>query len=131
MQKDLVLRTFRTIALVFLIVGAFLSVKIVLYTGRKNTSFILPILFMLWVLSPFLLLFIANLFSKYWKEISTKMLYSLMILLSIGSVFCYSGGLQLPSNSKPAFIFLIVPFISWCLIGIGSLLMRKFERSKI
>jgi hypothetical protein len=40
-----------------------------------------------------------------------------MILLSIGSVVGYSGVLS-PAGMKPAFIFLVIPLISWVLIMI-------------
>jgi len=69
------------------------------------------------VLSPFVALLIAYLKVKRWAVACRFTIYSLIVLLAIGSVIGYSGILS-PPGTKNAFVFLIIPFISWLIIAI-------------
>jgi len=116
----------RTIALTILLAGAMGSLGLMLNAGRHTPLFLL-ILFVGWVLSPFLALLAANGVSKRWPVNTHVMLYWLMLLLSPGSVVSYSGTFSYP-GTKPAFIFLVVPFISWLLIVLVILIARRVSR---
>lgn len=124
----------RVTAMGVALVAAIASFILVLHAGRHNRSFLLPLLFVFWTLSPLVALFIAARLSRSWSMLRCTTLYSLMLLISLGSLFAYSGLLTSP-GSKPAFIFLITPLVSWLLIVTGlpiaaSVSRRKLKRSQ-
>ena len=104
-------------ALTILLAGAVLSLALLLYTGRHNDSTLLLALFTGWVLSPFLGLLAASVISIRWPALTRATLYSLMPVLGLGSLLIYKG-LFSPPGTKPAFVFLVVPGISWLVIFI-------------
>ncbi len=108
----------RTLALVVMLVGAALSLGLVLYTGRHNHSILLLAIFVVWVLSPFAGLLVASLVSKNWLVPVRVTIYISMIVLTLGSVVSY-GSTWIKSPEKPAFVFLIIPLISLLLIAIA------------
>jgi hypothetical protein len=58
------------------------------------------------------------------------MLYTGLVI-SIGSLISY-GGILIPAGTKPAFIFLVVPLISWLLIAMITLpAISRSGKSKV
>jgi hypothetical protein len=108
-------------ALAVLLVGALISLGLVTHAGRNNHSVLLPVLFVVWVLSPFAALFLACLVSGSWKLINRLILYILTFILTVCSLTGYSG-IFTPHGAKPAFIYLAVPLVSWLLMAIIFLL---------
>ena len=108
----------RAAALIAVLVGAVGSVGLMLYVGRRNDSRILLVLFVLWVLSPFMVLVLANVVSKRWSVLTRATLYSAMLVLTLGSLAIYGDVALGPPRPKPAFVFLVVPLASWLLIAI-------------
>ncbi len=117
----------RSLALIATLVGAIGSLGLTLYTGRRNDSVFLILLFAIWVLSPFVALTTAGMLSKRWSVIRRLILYSLMIFISLGSLASYSGILS-PPGAKPAGVFLIVPLISLLLMAIVLLIAALLSR---
>jgi hypothetical protein len=117
----------RTVALTIVVVGAVGSLYFMFDAGRNQKSILLITLFTAWVLSPFVGLFLANKISNRWTVSARASLYWLMIILTIGSLIAYSGAL-IPPNTKAAFIFLVVPLLSWVLIVTVFLIARKISR---
>ena len=115
MKKNLPLHSLRLTAMIVMICGAVGSVGMTFYTGRNNASAILTFLFITWVLSPFIGLFITSSVTRRRTVDIYKAIYWLMITIPVISLICYSGVLNINSK-KPAFTFLIVPLISWILI---------------
>jgi peptidoglycan/LPS O-acetylase OafA/YrhL len=105
------------LALVMVVAGGWGSLVFMLHEGRHNNSVPLLLLFTAWVLSPFVLLLVANVVSKRWSVTSRLILYSLMFALTVGCLICYSGTVSSPW-SKPAAAFLVVPLFSLLLIAI-------------
>jgi hypothetical protein len=124
MEKNLNLKFLRTVALVVLFTGVVGSFCLVLYNGRNNKSILLIALFVAWVLSPFIGLLIADKISKGWTDITRKTLYIIMIVLTLVSLLSYSGILS-PAGTKTAFVFLVIPLISWVVISILILITRS------
>jgi hypothetical protein len=60
------------------------------YVGRHNPSPILKLLFVLWVVSPFVTLVFASGFGKHWPAMTRTALYSLTFALTLGSLGIYS-----------------------------------------
>jgi hypothetical protein len=117
----------RRIALLVLLASAAGSLYFVIHAGRNNNSFILRILFVIWVLSPFVAFVFIDAISKQWSWISRRYLYWLMLIVSIGSFPIYSG-VWGTIATKPAFIFLIIPLISWLLIVIIIPIVKRLSQ---
>ncbi len=113
------------IAILLVIVAAIYSLVMTMQTGRNNKSILLISLFVVWVLSPFAGLIIADSKSK----IRSVSLHIFMIIISLGSLIGY-GGILTPSGTKPAFIFIFIPFISWIFIGAFILIFRSKQNNE-
>jgi hypothetical protein len=118
----------RTISVLLVLLGAALSAILTIIKGHKNTSIILPALFLIWVLSPFIMLLIANANYNRYAGNGRVLQYLLMFFIPIFSVIAYSGIVS-PVGAKPAAVFLFVPFISWLLI-IAFLIIRSKTTGK-
>lgn len=105
----------KAMALLAVVVGAVGSLGWMFYAGRRNPSLFLMALFTGWVLSPFVALWVATVYSKRWSSLTRVALYSLMLLIPMGSLIVYSGALS-PPGTKPAFVFLVIPLLSWLLM---------------
>ncbi|MEO6538104.1 MAG: hypothetical protein ABIO01_05870 [Ferruginibacter sp.] len=118
-------------ALIILVIGAMSSVGFMVQAGRYQKSLLLIALFTGWVLSPFIALVITTIISKSWSIFYRRILYGMIIIITLGSLVMYSGTLNF-TGQKPAFKFLIVPFISWLLIAIflAPILIKRRGRSR-
>ena len=110
----------RAVARIAAVVGACGSVGLV-FVGRRNVSLVLLLIFAIWVLAPILALLLADLV---WKR-GGAALYLLMLLVALGSLAVYGTIAFGPPRAKPAAFFLMLPFVWWVLIGIGSVLSRR------
>ena len=119
----------RSIALIALLFGSVGSLYFVINAGRNNSSILLPALFVIWVLSPFIGFLITNSISKRWSFHARRTIYWLMLIITVGSLIGYSGAFNTP-QTKNAFIFLIVPLLSWLLLIITILTTRRLSRKK-
>jgi hypothetical protein len=117
MKKLFTLKALRLLSIEVLWIGGCISIAIMYKAGQNNDSLVLKLLFLVWVASPFIALSTAYYLSKAWSVLSIKALCILMLFITIVSLAGYSG-ILIPSGSKPAFIFLIVPLISWMVIAI-------------
>jgi hypothetical protein len=113
------LTSLRTVALVALATGAVGSVGSLLYASRHNESRILILLFTIWVLSPFMILVLANMVSKRWSVLIRSTLYWVMLLLAFGSLGIYGYRILRPPKSTAAFVFIVVPPLSLLLAVIA------------
>jgi hypothetical protein len=95
--------------------------------GRHNNSTVLIALFTFWVSSPF----VANgwlWFTIVRSSVLARVPYfSSMLAVSFGSLVTYGFVALGARMAKPAFPFLIIPMISWVLVGfaIATLPSRK------
>ncbi len=117
--------TLRATALIATLVGAAGSCGFMLYTGRRNQSRVLLLLFAVWVLAPFVGLLWAFAVSKRRSVNTRAMLYGLMLILSSASLAIYGYVALGPPRAQPAFAFLVVPPASWLLIAIVGLLSAR------
>ena len=124
MKTNLTINSLRTLSLLIALVAAIGSLYFMLNVGHNNKSIILIGMFAGWVLSPFAGMFFSNKISNRWANPERVLIYWLIIAISIASVVAYSG-VFIPPETKPAFIFLIFPLISWMLIISTILIARK------
>lgn len=114
------IRLYHRVAVLSVMAGAGVSVGFTVFTGRYNSSVLLIVLFVGWVLSPYIALLLFNAVATRWSVLKRLALHSLMILITLGSLVLYCGLWQVP-GAKPAFVFLIVPLLSWFLMGTAVL----------
>jgi hypothetical protein len=108
----------RAVALIGVVAGAGGSVGLMLSVGHRNDSVLLLVLFAIWVLSPFTALLLTTLVAKRWSVLTRATLYSVMLVLTVGSLAIYADAVLRPPRSAPAFVFLVVPLGSWLLMMI-------------
>jgi predicted dienelactone hydrolase len=107
---------FRNVVLVAAVVGAVGSADFVLRAGERNNSRFLLLLFIIWVLSPFVGLGLAVLVSKRFSVFTRATLCGVTLIASVGSLAIYANVVSMPPGSQLAFPFLAVPFGSWVLV---------------
>ena len=108
----------RRAALIATLAGAAGSFGLMLAVGHRQRSPILIVLFTVWDLSPFAALVYAGVVSRSWSVLTRSVLYGVMLLVTLGSVGIYGYVALGPPRPQPAFLFLVVPLVSWLLIGI-------------
>ena len=108
----------RRAALIALYGGAIVSEGLMLYAGRRNTHLLITILFIGWVLGPYLALVLADCFSKTWTIPARAAVYWLMIVVTLGSLAIYINDVLDPPKAKGAFVYVAVPIASGILIVI-------------
>ena len=122
---------FRAAAPLVVLAGAGGSLGFLLGAARRTPRLLL-VLFVFWVLSPFMALAWAYLASKRWPAVTRATLYTLMLVLTLGSLVIYAAVTQGFSRVKPAAVFLLVPLASWLLaatvVPIAALVSRRQSR---
>ncbi|HYU30422.1 MAG TPA: hypothetical protein VEK83_15435 [Gemmatimonadales bacterium] len=108
-------------------IAALASVVLILYGGRRNSSGVLLILFVIWVLSPFVGLALANKMSVRWPAGAQTGLHVVMLIVAGASLAVYVNAVLISPPAKLAAPFLIVPLVSWLIILIVVLIaaMKK------
>jgi len=102
----------RIVAFFALVVGAIGSLVFMFRAGQNTPRFLL-ILFILWVLSPFVVILWTTMVSKRWSILTRITLYCVAILIALGSLAIYSGWINVrPAGSANAFLFVAVPPVS-------------------
>jgi hypothetical protein len=110
-------RFLRVAALGAIPIGAIGSLGFTLYVGHRNSSRILLAFFTVWVLSPFVGLAVAHVFSKRWADYVRSILYGVTLVLALASLAIYGDVAFGMPRAKPAFMFLAVPVASWLIVA--------------
>jgi hypothetical protein len=116
-------------ALIAVLAGAVGSVGLMLRAGHRNPSRLLLGLFALWVLSPFGALVVAHKLSSRWSVLTRTTLYSLMLLITLGTLAIYGYVALGPPRAQTAFVFIVVPPASWLLTAIVILVTALMSGS--
>ena len=124
-----------TVARVALLIGAAGSVGFTLRAGQRNPSRLLIALFVVWVLSPFIAMLFGNFIFKDWAVLTRATLYSAALILSLVSLAIYGQVALGPPRAKTAFVFVVVPPISWLLmalaVSVAALIRRRQSRARV
>jgi hypothetical protein len=108
----------RVVALIAVAAGAVGSLGLMLRAGR-STPRLLLVVFVIWVLSPFVALAWANRVSKRWSVLTRATLYCVTLVITLGSLAIYGELVVVkPPGSANAFLFVVVPPASWVLMTI-------------
>jgi hypothetical protein len=122
----------RAVALIAVIAGAGGSVVLMLHAGQRTPRLLL-VLFIIWVLSPFIALLWANMVSKRWSVVTQVTLYCVTLILTLGSLAIYDELVVIrPPGSANAFLFVVVPPASWVfmagVVPMATLISRRLSR---
>jgi hypothetical protein len=118
----------RVAARIAVAAGAVGSVGLMLHAGRHNSSRLLLGIFTLWVLSPFAALVLADFFSRRWPLVARTALYSLTLVVVLGSLASYGYIAVGPPRAKVAPVFVVVPPASWLFVATGATISRRLSR---
>jgi len=119
--------TARRFAMLACVVGAGASLVFMYEVGHRNPSFVLMLLFAIWVLSPYVAFLVGAWKSAGWAPPLRAALYGAMLAVSFLSVVVYGMVALGPPRRQPAFAFLIVPLISW-FVAAGAVAIASFLR---
>ena len=111
------LRRLRAAALMAVVVGAAGSLGLFLRAGQRTPRLLL-VLMAIWVFSPFVVLVWANVVSKRWSVLTRATLYSVMLVVALGSLAIYGNDALRPRKAQAAFVYVAVPPASWLLMAI-------------
>jgi hypothetical protein len=120
----------RGVSVVAVVTGAVGSIAFMLRVGHRAPRFLL-VFFAIWITSPFIALMWANMVSKRWSILTQATLYSLTLVIALGTLAFYGDVVLRPPKSTPAFMFLVVPLGSWLLmtiiVPIAALISRRLS----
>lgn len=111
----------RRAARVAAVLGAAGSVGCMLRVGYRNGSTVPPlllVLFLFWVLSPFVALVLADVATKSRPLLAPGALRRVTLAVALGSLAVYAYAAWSPPRPQPAAMFLVVPFASWLFLAI-------------
>ncbi len=117
MNEVLTSHGFRVFTRLFVLGGIVASLSLMFHTGRTNESILLMSLFTAWVVSPFMTLLAASMVSANWPGKVQIILNLFMLAITAVAVLAYTGRVN-PPGTRPAFMFLAIPLISWLAIMI-------------
>lgn len=127
--------TLRKVSLISIAVASTGAFGLTMYVGRNNPSLALMMMFMMWVLSPFVAALIVDTKWEQWTGVRRESLYALMILISVVSLVVFSFVAFGPPMAKPAAPFLLVPAAEWILVAAvvlkGVLKKRKSNKGSL
>ena len=123
-----VLDRLRAAARIAVVIGAAGSLALMFRAGRRQESIVLIALFAIWVLAPFVGLALADLRSKRWSVLTRATLYSVTLVLALGSLGIYGAHALWPPRAQAAFIFIVVPPATWLLSAISVALAGMRSR---
>jgi hypothetical protein len=123
-----ILGPLRRAALIAVPIGAVSSIGFLFHASHRTPRLLL-LLFVLWVLSPFVTGVLADLVSKRWSILTRATLYVVMLVVVLGSLATYLDDAWRPRKAQAAVVFVAVPLASLLLIGIAvsaaALVSRK------
>ena len=112
-----------------LIVAAAASVLLMLRAGRHNPSILLMLMFVVWVSAPFAALGLAGRFARGWSEQSWVLFRRAAVVVAVGSTLIYGYDAVKPLSSKAAFIYLVVPVVSWIVLALVAAITTGKSRA--
>ena len=121
---------FRSAAAALVVIAGIMSLALQLYQARTNEHYYMTVLFALWVSSPFVAMIWLWKYSDKWITQSRLVAFLDMILISMLSMAVYINNLLNPRMAQPAFVFVVVPAISWIFIGVMVLVAVYLTRKR-
>jgi len=89
------------------------------FHASRHPPLLIVLLFLIWVLSPFAMLVLADAVSRRWSVLTRATLYIVMLVVALGSLAIYGDDALGHRTTKAAFVYVIVPPVSWLLTAIA------------
>ena len=126
------MRLLRTTALIAVLVGATGTV-VLFFRASEHTPPLLVVLFMIWLLSPFVILGWANVISKRWSVLTQAALYCVTLVIALASLAIYGNVIVITRHGAPkAAPFVVVAPASFLLTAIVvSIAARVSSRQRL
>jgi hypothetical protein len=117
------------LALLIVFAGTAISGVLVLTAGRRNHSIFLRVIFLVWVLLPFISMVVVFLISGQWVLSSQRRACWLVLVLSVCSLFAY---IDLPgiAGTRPALVFLVTPAVTDIILILTAISLSKNKFSR-
>ena len=116
-------------------VGAAGSLALMLYAGRSNRHMLITVLFIVWVLAPFVVLAWAAKMADGWSSATRATLQAATLIITAGSLAIYGYRAAFPPRTTGAFLFVIVPPVSVLLLlvalAIAAFMSRDSSRKEL
>lgn len=119
----------RPVGLIAALAGAVGSMGFMLHASQHPPR-ILLVLFVIWVLAPFVALVLAAVVSNRWLVQMRGTLYRLMLVVSLGSLAIYGENALRPLTAKAAPVFVAVPAASWLIIAVAIGIAAPMSRRR-
>jgi hypothetical protein len=121
----------RFTALIALVIGAAGSLGLWIHAARHPPPLII-VLFVVWVLSPFVVLGIGHVVAKRWAPSTQTALYWVTLLVTVASIAIYADDAVAHRTAHPAFVYVAVPPASWLAsaiaFGVGAWMARRKQK---
>lgn len=121
----------RSTALIALVIGAVGSIGLWIHAA-KHPPPLLIVLFVIWVLSPFVVLGIGHVVSKRWASGTQAALYWVTLLVSLASIVIYADDAVSHRTAHPAAVYVVVPPASWVAsavaVGLGAWIAKRKQK---
>ena len=115
-------------ALAAVVIGAVGSVGL-LRRAQQHPPALLVVLFVIWVVAPFGLLGVANLFSNRWTSALRTTLYVVTLCVTVASLVIYLDDNFAHRTAHPAAVWVAVPpasiIVTAIALGIGAMRGKK------
>jgi hypothetical protein len=130
-EKGGALTGLRFTALIALVIGAAGSLGLWIHAARHPPPLII-VLFVVWVLSPFVVLGIGHVVAKRWAPSTQTALYWVTLLVTVASIAIYADNAVAHRTAHPAFVYVAIPPASWLAsavaLGVGAWIARKKQK---
>jgi hypothetical protein len=125
------LKGLRVTALIALVVGAVGSIGLWI-NAAKHPPPLLIVLFVVWVLSPFVVLGIGHVAAKRWASSTQMALYWVTLLVTLASIAIYADDAVTHRTAHRAAVYVVVPPASWAAtavaIGLGAWIAKRKQK---
>ena len=119
----------RVVALIAVLLGAVGSMGL-FFHAIKHPPLVILVLFVVWILAPYVVFLWATVISKRWTALTRTTLYSVMIVVTIGSLAVYVRDAIKPRKSQPAAVYVLVPPASGLLAVIAVSIAALRSRTR-
>jgi hypothetical protein len=119
----------RRAGLIALWIGAAGSIYFFFHAGRHPPPIVI-VGFVVWILSPFVALGLADRISRRWSRLTQTTLYVLMMAVTIGTLTVYADDAIAHRTAHPAAVYVMVAPASWLLIAIALSIAAIISRKR-
>jgi hypothetical protein len=119
----------RSAGLSAVLVGAVGSLGLFFYASQHPPLF-LVVLFLVWILSPFVALGAAHMISRRWSNLTRTTLSVVMLVVGLGTLVVYGDDAIARRTAHAAAVYVVVAPASWLLIAIALTIAAVISRRR-